>query len=301
MTRVLVVGARGFLGGHVVTALRADPRVAALLQPGRDELDPVAMPVDDVVEALRSHGTDVVVSCAGRLDGTAEELLTANTLSAAKLIDAARTHPFRLVRIGSAGEYGPVTAGRPVTERDPARPVGAYGITHLAATQLLEAAHRSGALVGTTLRVFNPIGPAMAAGTVLGRATAQLREAVATGADSIRLGPLSAYRDFVDVRDVGSALVQAAFAADPVPVVNVAGGQAHLVRDAVATLASKAGFTGRVLEEEPAQARSQGVDWIQADISLARDVLAWQPRFTLADSLSDLWGQDVRAPAAVPG
>lgn len=300
MTRVLVVGARGFLGSHVVTALEGDRRIAAVHTPRRDQLDPVAMSADEIAHTVRAHGVDVVVSCAGRMDGTGKELVTANTLSAATLLDAAGIHRFRLVRIGSAGEYGPVAAGRPVSEQDPAHPVGGYGVTHLAATQLLEAAHRTGTVEATSLRVFNPVGPRMAGATVLGRATAQLQEAVATGAESIRLGPLSAYRDFVDVRDVGSAVVAAALASEPAPVVNVAGGRAHLVRDAVRSLAKQAGFTGQILEAEPAQARSRGVDWIQADISLAREALGWRPDYTLADSLTQVWGRGVLQPAGAP-
>jgi NDP-hexose 4-ketoreductase len=106
----------------------------------------------------------------------------------------------------------------------------------------------------------------------------------------IRLGGLSAHRDFVDVRDVASAVETAATAPGPLPpVLNVGGGGAVPVRELVRTLARIAGFRGRIDEDGGGSARSGEVSWQCSDISAAREALGWEPVHGLAESLAALW------------
>jgi NDP-hexose 4-ketoreductase len=292
MTHVLVFGASGFIGRHVRDALMQDSRVDWVTSPGRNRCDLLAADVDELVSLLRELAPDVVVNCTGRLDGTGYELLRANTLVPAELVDAiaAVDSAIRFIRLGSAGEYGPVPQGRAVTEDDPAAPVSEYGLSHLAATRLLEFARAAGRADAVTLRVFNPIGPGLRDENLLGRAAAQLRNAVASRADSITMGPLSPYRDFLDARDLGRAVVAAALAPTlPTSVINVGSGQAVPARSAVHLLAQAAGFSGEVREENTTPSRSATVDWMLADISRAAEVLGWRPTYDLADSTKAIW------------
>ena len=64
------------------------------------------------------------------------------------------------------------------------------------------------------LRVFNPVGPGAPEESLPGRVAAELRRALASGAE-VRLGSLDAVRDFVDARDVADAVIAAA--AGPAP------------------------------------------------------------------------------------
>jgi nucleoside-diphosphate-sugar epimerase len=298
MTGVLVFGASGFIGSQVRAALAAlaalerDGRVERVTCPGRDRCDLLAAEPDELAALLREERPAAVVNCTGRLDGTGYQLVRANTLVTAKLIDAiAAVDPaIRLVRLGSAGEYGPVPRGQAVAESDPAAPVSEYGVSHLAATRLLELARAAGRADGVTLRVFNPIGPGVRDENLLGRAAARLRSALADGADHITMGPLSAYRDFVDARDAATALVAAALAPSlPHAVYNVGSGRAVTARAAVLLLAEAAGFGGEVREEGPSRGRSAAVDWIRADISRAAEALGWRPAYQLADSVKAIW------------
>jgi NDP-hexose 4-ketoreductase len=289
MTRVLVFGASGFIGGQVRAALAGDPRIGEVICPGRDRHDLVAGDRAGLVAVLRDAAPDAVVSCVGALGGSAEDLIRANALVAAKLLEAvAEAAPAaRLVRLGSAGEYGVVPAGRAVAEDDRTEPVGAYGVSHLAATRLF-------ALAGAvSLRVFNPIGAGQPAGTVLGRARQQIREALADGRSEITLGPLGAYRDFVDVQDV-AALVRAVVLAPRLPsrVYNAGSGHAVPVREAVRLLAERAGWDGTIREAGAGPQRSAAVDWIQADIGRARAELDWAPAHDLATSIKNIWAAE---------
>ncbi|ROT33177.1 NAD(P)-dependent oxidoreductase [Micromonospora sp. HM5-17] len=290
MTVVLIFGASGFIGRHVRRALAP---TGTLHCPGRNELDLVGCEVAELAALLRATRPDVVINCAGRLTGGGYDLIRANTMVTAKLIEAvaAEAPGARLVRLGSAAEYGPVPPGHAVTERDRTSPVSEYGLSQLTATRLVELASAAGRVDGVVLRVFNPIGPGLPEESLLGRAAAQLRRGtVAGGPGSLALGPLDAYRDFVDVRDVASAVVAAATVRPLAErVFNVASGRAVSTRDAVRLLAEAAGFTGEIREDGAAPERSAAVPWICGDIRRAGRLLAWAPEYDLAGSVKAIW------------
>jgi nucleoside-diphosphate-sugar epimerase len=294
---VLLFGATGYLGRAAHEALcERGARVVRVSRtvPGEDGWachDLVRSSSGELVDLLRSVQPKTVVNCTGLLDGTAADLVAANVTPTAALLDAIpRSMPrARLVALGSAAEYGCVPRGQAVAEDAPANPVSAYGITKLASTSLVRDAVTAGRLDGVVLRVFNPIGPGLPAGTVLGRAAEAIRAALPEG-DDITLGPLDSYRDFVDVTDVAAAIADAVLAPElPEPVLNVGSGRAVAVRDAVALLAEVAGYPGKVLESAPVWSRSGAVTWIAADTTLAHRALGWSPQHDLATSVRALW------------
>ncbi|GGP78454.1 NAD-dependent epimerase/dehydratase family protein [Saccharothrix coeruleofusca] len=297
--KVLLFGATGYLGRQVAAALSAGPGEVAVVRVGRTapqeagwvRHDLVHGPPEQLARVLAATAPDVVVNCTGALDGSTAQLVAANVTATAHLLDAipAAAPAARLVSLGSAAEYGVVPDGIPVAEDAPANPVAPYGITKLAGTSLVRSAVAAGRLDAVVLRVFNPIGAGMPAGTVLGRAAEAIRAALVSGGDVV-LGPLGAFRDFVDVRDVAEAVAAAALVATPPePVLNVGSGNAVTVREAVKLLAETAGFTGQVVESDPAPARSGAVSWIAADLTRTRRALGWSPRHSLAASVRDVW------------
>ncbi|SCL27082.1 Nucleoside-diphosphate-sugar epimerase [Micromonospora pallida] len=292
MTRVLLFGASGFIGGHARAALESDPRIAEVVCPGRATYDLLDGDPDGLAAVLRRTAPDAVVTCVGALTGSAAHLVTANTLVAAKLLEATRAVApgARLVRLGSAGEYGLVPDGVSVTEEDPARPLSAYGVSHLAGTRLFQLAGETGQVDAVSLRVFNPIGPGMSEENLLGRAAARIRHALAGGAPEVTLGPLSAYRDFVDVRDLAALIVAVVLAPElRHRVFNAGSGRAVTAREAVELLATTAGYPGRIREAGTGPQRSTAVDWIRADVGRAGRELGWSPVRDLATSIKDVW------------
>jgi NDP-hexose 4-ketoreductase len=292
MTRVVLFGSSGFIGRPVRLALEADPRVTQLTCPGRERYDLINGTLDDLVELIDEYTPDVVVNCAGSLVGNGVDLMVANAVVTAKLIEsiAIVVPGARLIRLGSAGEYGRVPDGGAVSEDDQAAPISEYGLSHLAGTSLIRLASDAGRVDGLALRVFNPIGQGCGPETLLGRAAARIAEALRDGADQITLGPLTASRDFVDTRDVATA-VRAAVVAPALAyrVLNVGSGRAVTARAAVQALAAAAGFDGAVVERGTGSVRSAQVGYIRADITRIGSALGWAPVHALEDTVKSIW------------
>jgi nucleoside-diphosphate-sugar epimerase len=294
---MLVLGSNGFVGGHIAARARAAglpvlsaARTARPQASGWPGLDLATAPAAELERALRAALPDVVVNCAGATVGDPARLAADNVVSVARLL-AAMTRALpraRLVHIGSAAEYGVVKAGKPVRETARPRPVDAYGLTKLAGTELVRAA-AAGGLDAIVLRVFNLVGPGTPAATLPGRLVADLRRA---GPDeAVATGPLGAFRDFVDVRDVADAAVAATVARGTIPVLlNIGSGRAIQLREIAAALAELSGG-GRIAEQAQAAGspRSAAVPWQQAQVSRAARVLHWSPAISLTTSLRDMW------------
>jgi nucleoside-diphosphate-sugar epimerase len=307
--RVLLFGATGFLGTHVGAALDQDPRAGAVIRVSRHRAGPgtawishdLLMDAGELAAVIRATHPDVVINCVGRLSGDTVQLVEANVLVTAYLIEAVvREAPAaRLVVLGSAAEYGRTPYGCRVDEDHPSGPIAPYGVTRLASTQLVLLAASGQQLDAVVLRVFNPVGPGVPPENLLGRAAAAIRTALEGGTDTVVLGPLGAYRDFVDVRDVATAITAAGLA-DQVKerVLNVGSGRPVRCREAIALMAEMAGFTGRIVETNLPPGRSGSVEWSAADASRIERSLGWTPSYDLRASVAATWRSSETAGAA---
>ncbi|OLB78482.1 MAG: hypothetical protein AUI14_13075 [Actinobacteria bacterium 13_2_20CM_2_71_6] len=260
---VLVLGGTGFLGKHICAAFRTTgAQVYAVGRHVRPVPADRCIPLDlsdgvpeKLVELLAGLGPSVVVNAAGAVWGVSEEQLVAsNVVLVRQLVAAiATTVPRpRLVQLGSVHEYGPVAAGTSIDESTPTSPV---------------------------------------AESLLGRVAQQLAAAARGDGEAVlRLAPLRALRDFVDVRDVADAVTAAATAQVGCAVVNIGSGAAVSVRALVNELIASSGVPALVEEVGEADAaRSPGIEWQQVDIAAARTTLGWKPRRGMTDSLRDMW------------
>ena len=148
---VFVTGGTGFVGAHLVKALRArgDSVTAMVRQPalatrlGWDsDVRLVRGDLDDEV-ALREGctGADVVYHVAGKIAArNAAEFMATNRDGTANVLEAARdAGAKRLLFVSSLAVAGPTTLGHPIDELRPPAPVTDYGRSKLAAEVLVRA------------------------------------------------------------------------------------------------------------------------------------------------------------------
>ncbi|MFD5034176.1 NAD-dependent epimerase/dehydratase family protein [Streptomyces sp. NPDC058220] len=316
--RVLLLGANGFLGRFVADRLLADPAVhLTALGRGDDadvRFDLAGGSPGALTRFLDAVHPGVVINCAGATRGGARELTRHNTVAVATVCEALRRSGCgaRLVQLGCASEYGPSQQGSSTAEDAVPRPGGPYGVSKLAASELVLGA----GLDAIVLRVFSPVGPATPAGSPLGRLAEAMRRAMQSGDGELKLGGLGVQRDFVDVRDVARAVHAASLSAAQ-GIVNIGTGRAVRLRDAAAVLARVAGYAGALHELDMPSApmrtghatvgapRGEPLveqlgagpfpypdgcgSWQQADVRTARDRLGWRPRINLEESLADIW------------
>jgi nucleoside-diphosphate-sugar epimerase len=239
--RVIVTGAGGFLGGHVVHALKdrgcdiaaigtkasaARRSVAAFFE---FEGVPTQEYLTRIFDSYRPHVVIHLAGCSSTDDVAA--LYSVNLFYCIRLLAAIRNSAAdsRIVIVGSAAEYGPAPdAGRPIRESDPAAPVTGYGESKLAQTRHALSQRDLNVVVA---RVFNPIGEGMPPTRALGAFVARMADLGPAGG-VVATGPLTAIRDVADVRHVAQALV--AMGLDDVPasqVYNVCTGVATRMSD----------------------------------------------------------------------
>ena len=237
--RILLTGSTGFLGRYILAspvAVGTDIVCATRGNKGQSEKDLLLGPGPwgraEFEHALAVSKPDVVLHCAGATHcGDPRKLFEANTLLASALLSAlsAMGNPPRLIFVGSAAEYGFVSAdAMPVRENHPCQPRSDYGIAKYAQTLLGLAAAERGLPV-MIARLFNPVGVGMPPKLAL--PSFARRVAAASESDGIvRVGDIEASRDFIDVAEAARILLALTQANWRFPIVNLCSGKAFRLR-----------------------------------------------------------------------
>ncbi len=296
--RVLITGARGFIGRHVVRRLRSLAGIDVLEdrrpedRPGIDLLDRSA------VQQLVNRGriSHVVHACGGYPQRPAEELFRLHVVTTQNLLDALANvgEVVRWINIGSAAQYGPQdpTTEPELEEAHPDQALSPYAASKCAQEQLLAAAAHRGHVQPTFLRVFNAIGPGQAVplpgqGALL--VPAILRQLRDRSASAIRIGNLACIRDFVDIRDVADAIVACLQAPRTSgEKLNVCSGNGTGVGEIANMLVAAAGRsqTLRVVE---VSMPPPAVLYQRGSRRRIEALGGWRPRYVLSETARDIW------------
>lgn len=302
LERVLVTGGSGYIGRWVLENLRTTHPDASLWATGGDDTDltPLAdryqmadlCDVRAVRSLLETCNPTRIVHLAGRIaPGSLAEHLEVNAVATGNLyqclVDLGLAESVRVVQAGTAAVYGPVTAAElPVKEIQDLRPVTAYALSKCTQEQIacMHAAQHK--LTVMRARIFNLVGPGQGSHLVPATFIRQLASLPAGGV--LEVGNLQTRRDFVDVRDVASALERLLFAGDSGSVCNVGSGVSTSVGEVLAMLIDMSGRND--VDVRPQRALMRGIDVpdICADISRIRAMVDWNPAISLRQTLADM-------------
>lgn len=293
---LLVTGATGFLGRHLVRALVDTGRRPTLLAreppergPGGEDDGTVRWVRGDLrnpatpTAALAAVRPEVVFHLAGvrGQPGAAgqRECLEVNVLATARLVAAANAAGVRrVVLLGSAAEYGEQPG--PWHEDLPLLAERPYGMSKAAATRLALDLHASAGLPVVILRPFTVYGPGQPAGMFVAEAMA-----AALGTAPYAIRDENHRVDLVYVADVVDALLRAASAPGAHgQVINIGSGQAVTLRH-VAECVWKLAGSRAPLRLSPTRPPAPADPGPCADLTRARALLGWEPLTPLDNGL----------------
>jgi GDP-4-dehydro-6-deoxy-D-mannose reductase len=300
--RALVTGASGFVGRHLVGALRRQgDEVLGCGGPhdDRNEFFPIDLAdADSLRAALEAARPNVIFHLAAQTfvpDSLRSpiESYQINALGSARLAEAVRAYDAdpmpRIVFTSSAEVYGIRDPSEyPLHERLDLRPANPYGASKAAAEAFLLCGARSFGLDVVVARAFNHIGPNQSERFVVASLAAQLARIADGGEPQMYVGSLSSARDFLDVRDVVEAYLALARRGEGAQVYNVCSGRAVTIRDVLRELISIASVPVEV-REDPDRMRASEIPLSVGNSEKLRETTGWQPKIPLDRSLRDVY------------
>ena len=307
--RLLLTGASGFVGRHLVPRLRAAfPECALTLCGSAPDMLALDITHPDAVEALVAavqpeacvHLAAISAIPTARQDP--ERAWRVNLHGTLTLARAVLRHApaCSFLFVSSADIYGrSFHAGIPLDETALPAPTNTYGATKAAADLAIGALAAEG-LLAVRLRPFNHTGPGQSNSFVVPAFARQVaRIAAGLQPPLLHVGALDPYRDFLDVRDVCDAYVACLQQRDAMTqgaILNIASGTTRRIGDLLDALLNLAGVQARP-ETGAGLLRPADIPVACGDASLARRLLGWTPCIpwdvTLRDVLAD-WDARLR-------
>ncbi len=307
--RVLVTGADGFIGSHVVERLVAanasvrafclynsngslgwlgeSPGFATAVDDGQAEV--VLGDVRDPEHVAASvKGVDVVLHLAALIAipysyVAARSYVETNIIGTLNVLEAVRRHDTALMVNTSTSEVYGTPEEVPITESHPLRGQSPYSATKIGADKMCEAYALSFETPVVTLRPFNTFGPRQSTRAVIPTVLSQMLG----GAAEIRLGDLTPKRDFTYVTDTAEGFLRAAVAdVAPGTTIQLGTGRTVSVGEVVEICRGVTGSDAEIITDaERIRPEGSEVQVLLSDPSRAEATLGWRPTVSLEDGL----------------
>ncbi|MCP4427319.1 MAG: GDP-mannose 4,6-dehydratase [Chloroflexi bacterium] len=304
--RVFITGATGFAGSYLLEDLiAAGHEIVALTHPATSHVQLPDHPLVETFEgdlldavslktAVFQTQPDVIYHLAGQAYPARSWkdpalTLAVNAGGTANLLQAAVAfgRP-RVIVVTSAEMYGSTCEDDlPLTEASIPRPRHPYGVSKLAASQLVPVYWQRYQLPVVEARPFNHIGPRQALGFVVPDFVSQLA-AIKLGQKppTMHVGNLEAQRDFTDVRDVARAYQALAEKGHPGEAYFICSGKPVSIQRLLDELVKAAG-TEATIERDSERMRPSDTPSIYGSYAKIQEHTGWQPQISLQQSLTD--------------
>lgn len=303
--RVVVTGADGFIGSHLVEALVAHgANVRAFCYynsfDSRGWLDTAGPDVMRAVEVFMGDirdpngvrtalkGADAVMHLAALIGipfsyHSPDSYVDTNVKGTLNVLQAARDLELGRVVVTSTSEVYGTAQYVPIDEKHPRRGQSPYSASKIGADAMADSFYRSFGLPVTTVRPFNTYGPRQSARAVIPTIITQLL----AGAEELRLGSLHPTRDLTYATDSASGFIALAECDQAVGRdINLGVGEEITIGDLAELLM---GIVGRsvpiVTEDQRLRPEKSEVERLLSDNSLARTLSGWAPAVSLRDGL----------------
>jgi GDP-4-dehydro-6-deoxy-D-mannose reductase len=303
--RILVTGASGFVGRHLIGILRSEFPAATLIASGD-----APMPEVDIELPLDLQSSDSIRECVAQAEPDVVIHLAAVAAVSGSFGDPMRTWRVNcdgslllahalvdlwpkatLVFVSSAEIYGlTFQRGTALDEDAPLAPANPYAASKAAADIALgEFALRGLRLI--RMRPVNHTGAGQSDMFVVPAFAKQVAQIEARKQPPVlRVGALDRWRDFLDVRDVCRAYVAAVRCASDIPpgaAINIASGTPRRIGDILNALISRADIEVEI-QSEPSRLRPTDVETGACDAGRAHKLLHWSAETSWEDTLDNV-------------
>jgi nucleoside-diphosphate-sugar epimerase len=298
--RVLVTGGAGFIGSNLAADLLRrgfSVRILDNFATGRrSNLDALEGEADVIEGDIQSYerasravsGCEIVFHQAAlpSVPRSVQDPLTSNAtnvIGTLNVLLAARDHGVKRVIVASSSSVYGASPNLPKREQDPAVPISPYATAKLAAEHYARSFHAVYGLETVALRYFNVFGPRQDPASEYSAVIPRFISRLAANEPPVIYGDGEQSRDFTYIENVVRANLLALEAQDAAgSVYNIACGARISLNQLFAELSE---ILGSDVAPAYAAPRPGEVKHSQADISLARDELGYEPRVELGDGL----------------
>lgn len=305
--KVLVTGAGGFIGSHLVeTLVKRGIRVRAFVHYNSFNswgwLDYLDGAVKDTIEVVAGDirdpyfvnktvkGIDVVFHLAALVGipysyHSSDTYVDTNIRGTLNVLQAGKAQGVEKIIHTSTSEVYGSAQFIPITESHPINPQSPYAATKAGADCLALAFYRSFNLPVAIIRPFNTYGPRQSARAVIPTIIIQ----IATGKKQIKLGALHPTRDLTYVKDTVEGFLRVAESDKSIgEVINIGTGSEISIGDLASRIAGLMGADVEIISEaERERPPESEVTRLCADIKKAQSVLQWRPEYTLEEGLKE--------------
>jgi nucleoside-diphosphate-sugar epimerase len=302
--RYLVTGGAGFIGSNIVDELvKRGQEVVVLddlsagkeanLAAVRSKIDLHIGTITDLAAVQSAcKGAQYVIHLAARtsvprsvlnplesnqvnIDGTLNVLVAARDAQVRRFVFAA-----------SSSAYGE-TPTLPKIETMPAQPISPYGVTKYVGEMYAQVFGRVYGLENACLRYFNVFGPRQDPSSQYSGVLSRFMLAVIEGHAPVIYGDGEQSRDFTYVENIVDETLRACESPDASGLVFNGGTGARITLNQVLKLLAQ--ITGKTIQAKYDEARNGDIRDSQADVSLARKILGYEPRVLFEEGLRRTW------------
>lgn len=312
MAKGLVIGAAGFVGNYLIDEMFACGMEIFATKLPHEKLDNEhaaiydldIMQKEDIVSLLFELRPDYIFHLAAQSSvGLAWKnpglTVDVNIKGSLNLLDAVRELDYkpRVLLIGSGEEYGHIRQDEtPIKETNLLRPGNIYAATKACQNMIGSIYSQAYGMELMMVRAFNHIGPGQAPLFVVSDFCKQVAEIEKGLREPVmKVGNLSAKRDFTDVRDVVKAYVRLISCGISGETYNVGSGNARAIQDILGLIVSMSDHEIKV-EVDPNKLRPVDVPIIEADIRKINELTGWKPSIPLEQTINetlDYWRANV--------